>query len=85
MTHLSCPDCGHTSTPAPSTTPDPSVVHWFRADPGWSGSLSTDETYGNYLRATDGPPVSRTRFVADPAFLGVEEVLDDDTSVLVRP
>lgn len=90
MPDVSCPSCGHTFTPAsPSSvvdgSPDPSVVRWFRLDPGWLGELSTDEVYGGYLRATTGTPVSRARFVADLAHLGVEEVLDDDTRMLVRP
>jgi len=87
MTTHTCPACGHPSTPpaSPVTAPDPSVVHWFRADPGWLGALSTDEVYGTYLRATDDPPVSRRRFVEDLSYLGIEEVLDDETPVLVRP
>ncbi|SDU95811.1 hypothetical protein SAMN04488544_2576 [Microlunatus sagamiharensis] len=93
MPDVSRPSCGHTSTPAftpasPSSvvegSPDPSVVRWFRLDPAWLGELSTDALYGGYLRATTGAPVSRARFVADLAHLGVEEVLDDDTRVLVR-
>lgn len=87
MSNISCPACGH-SFPAPgnaeTATPDPSVVEWFRVDPGWTGEASTDEIYGNYLRATDGAPVSRQRFVADLRYLGVEEVLDDDAYVLIR-
>lgn len=87
MSDISCPACGHTF-PAPgsavSDAPDPSVVEWFRIDPGWTGEAATDEIYGNYLRATDGPPVSRKRFVADLDYLGVEEVLDDEASVLIR-
>ena len=88
MTTLTCPSCGHpftSSASAPVTAPDPSVVRWFRGDPGWTGALSTDEVYGSYLRASDDPPVSRGRFVEDLAYLGIEEVLDDDTAVLVRP
>ena len=88
MTTQTCPSCGHTFLPAeptPERAPDPSVVRWFRTDPGWSGSLSTDEVYGSYLRSTGDAPVSRARFVADLAHLGVEEVLDDDTPSLVRP
>ena len=88
MTNLSCPACGHlftSPTPAAVTAPDPSVVRWFRVDPGWLGAVSTDELYGSYLRATDDIPVSRDRFVADLAYLGIEEVLDDDTSMLIRP
>lgn len=53
--------------------------------PGWIGEASTDEIYGNYLRATDETPVSRERFVADLAYLGIEEVLDDETHLLLRP
>ncbi len=88
MTNLRCPACGHTftpSVPAPNRAPDPSVVHWFRGDPGWTGAVSTDEIYGNYLRATDDPPVSRGDFVAALAYFGIDEVLDDDTLMLVRP
>lgn len=86
MTNLSCPACGHTfAAPASTpTAPDPSVVRWFRGDPGWLGAMSTDEVYGDYLRASDDPPVSRERFVADLAYLGVEEVLDDETTMLLR-
>lgn len=94
MPDVSCPSCGHHFTPTedatvappnPSTgSPDPSVVRWFRSDPSWLGELSTDEVYGGYLRAVSGTPVSRARFVADLAYLGVEEVLDDDTPMLVR-
>ncbi|SEP66966.1 hypothetical protein [Microlunatus flavus] len=95
MPDVTCPSCGHHLTPdEPSSTasanpssaghPDPSVVRWFRSDPSWLGELSTDEVYGGYLRATTGRPVSRARFVADLAHLGVEKVLDDDTPVLVR-
>jgi hypothetical protein len=40
--------------------------------------------YGGYVRATTETPVSRARFVADLAYLGIEEVLDDDTRMLVR-
>jgi len=88
MTTLNCPSCGHTVTPASSgtgTAPDPSVVHWYRADTGWIGEAFTAEIYGNYLRATDGTPASRERFVADLAYLGVDQVLDDETYLLVRP
>lgn len=88
MTSIDCPACGHTfnpTTPTPTTPPDPSVVHWFRSDFGWIGAVSTDETYGSYLRADDAPPVSREQFVADLAYLRIEEVLDDDTLMLVRP
>jgi hypothetical protein len=88
MTNLNCPACGHTFTPdasAPLMAPAPSVVHWFRVDPGWLGAVSTDEVYASYLRATNDPPVSRERFVADLAYLGIEEELDDDTLMLVRP
>jgi len=95
MPDVTCPSCGHHFTPAepstltspnPSSTgyPDPSVVRWFRSDPSWLGELSTDEVYGGYLRATTGTPVSRARFVVDLAYLGVEEVLDEDTAMLVR-
>ena len=90
MPDVSCPSAAHTSTADPSSasvvsgSPDPSVVRWFRLDPGWLGELSTDEVYRGYLRATTGAPVSRKRFVADLAHLGVEEVLDDDTLMLVR-
>jgi hypothetical protein len=84
MSTISCPSCGHAFSSPASAEPEPSVVQWFRADPGWLGELSTDEVYGNYLRAIEGTPVSRERFVADLAYLGVEEVLDDDTQMLVR-
>jgi hypothetical protein len=84
MKAINCPACGHTLTPAESGAPDPSVVEWFRIDPGWTGEAATDEIYGNYLRATDGTPVSRNSFVLDLAYLGVEEVLDGETYVLVR-
>jgi len=87
MSSISCPACGHDFDPASRTAagaPDPTVLRWFRVDPGWTGEVSTDEVYGSYLRATDQAPVSRGRFVADLAYLGVEQVLDDATSVLVR-
>lgn len=95
MPDVNCPSCGHRFTPTepasaslpnPSSPshPDPSVVRWFRSDPSWLGELATDEVYGGYLRATTGTPVSRARFVADLAYLGVDEVLDDDTPVLIR-
>jgi hypothetical protein len=85
MPDITCPACGHDfASPASAATPDPSVVSWFRSDPGWTGEVSTGEIYGQYLRATDQTPVSRDRFVADLAYLGVEEVLDDDTYLLVR-
>ena len=48
------------------------------------GEASTEEVYSTYLRATDGAPVSRRRFVADLAYLGVEQVLDE-TFMLLRP
>jgi len=87
MSSSTCPTCGHPSSAAgPATAaPDPSVVRWFRGDPGWTGEASTGEVYADYLRATDGAPVSRRRFVVDLAHLGVEEVLDDDTPMLLRP
>lgn len=91
---VNCPSCGHrfiptepsasSPGPAPTAHPDPSVVRWFRSDPSWSGELSTDEVYGNYLRATTGTPVSRARFVSDLAYLGVDEVLGDDIHMLIR-
>jgi hypothetical protein len=86
MPTQNCPACGHTFTDSGSgpAAPHPSVVAWFRVDPGWSGEASTDETYGHYLRATEDAPVSRERFVADLAYLGVEEVLDDETPMLLR-
>ena len=49
------------------------------------GKASTEEVYSTYLRANDGAPVSRRRFVADLAHLGVEQVLDDETFMLLRP
>ena len=48
------------------------------------GEAAADEIYGHYLRATDETPVSRERFVADLAYLGVEAVPGDDTYVLIR-
>jgi hypothetical protein len=95
MPYVSCPSCGHRFTPtepSPASSPnpaspgqpDPSVLRWFRSDPSWLGELSTDEVYGGYVRATTETPVSRARFVADLAYLGIEEVLDDDTRMLVR-
>lgn len=95
MPDVSCPSCGHRFAPsepsaasspalAPTGHPDPSVVRWFRSDPSWLGELSTDEVYRGYLRSATGTPVSRARFVADLAHLGIEEVLDDDTPMLVR-
>ena len=88
MTTLDCPACGHTFTPASSGAhagPDSSVVRWYRNDNSWMGEASTEEIYSTYLRATDGTPVSRQRFVADLAYLGVEQVLDDETYLLLRP
>ncbi|QFG68202.1 hypothetical protein [Ornithinimicrobium pratense] len=64
--------------------PDPSVVRWFAADESGLGDTSTAEAYARYLRSTDEAPASRARFVADLAYLGVEEVLDDDTHMLIR-
>lgn len=89
MSDATCPSCGHTFSPsapdrAEHGAPDLSVVRWYRTDTSWLGELSVDEVYAGYLRATDGVPVSRRRFVADLAYLGVEEVLDDDTRMLVR-
>jgi hypothetical protein len=84
MSAINCPACGHSFSAPALAEPDPSVVQWFRVDPGWLGEISTDEVYGNYLRATEGTPVSRERFVADLAYLGIDEVLDDDTRMLVR-
>jgi hypothetical protein len=46
--------------------------------------MATDEIYAGYLKACGDAPVSRRRFVADLAYLGVDEVLDDDTHMLVR-
>ncbi|GAA1436965.1 hypothetical protein GCM10009616_37910 [Microlunatus lacustris] len=86
MSATNCPACGYTFSPPESdavAAPDLSVVQWFRVDPGWTGEASTDEIYSNYLRATEAP-VSRKRFVADLAYLGIEEILDDDTLMLVR-
>jgi hypothetical protein len=87
MSETSCPTCGQTlqaTAPDVPTTPDPSVLDWFRAGPRWIGETSTDEIYTSYLRAVEGVPVSRRRFVADLAYLGVEEVLDDATHLLIR-
>ena len=64
--------------------PDPSVLEWFRAGPQWIDEASTDEIYTGYLRAAEEAPVSRRRFVSDLAYLGVEEVLDDETHLLIR-
>jgi len=49
------------------------------------GESSTEEIYSAYLRATELTPVSRQRVVADLAYLGVDQVLDDETYLLVRP
>lgn len=89
MHEVSCPACRHTFIlPAPPASPirlpDPSVVEWFRVDAGWTGAISTEEAYENYLRAIDTPPVSRARFVDDLSYLGVDQVLDDDTQMLER-
>jgi hypothetical protein len=84
MTPPTCPHCGHVLAPTAEATPDVSVVQWFRSAPAWSGMLSTDEVYGQYLRATDETPVSRRRFVSDLGYLGIDEVLDDEVSVLDR-
>ncbi|MEZ0493243.1 hypothetical protein AB2L28_13455 [Kineococcus sp. TBRC 1896] len=83
-TSSTCPTCGHALAAELQPAPDVSVVRWFRDAPAWSGMLSTDEVYGQYLRATDDAPVSRRRFVSDLAYLGVEEVLDEETFVLDR-
>lgn len=86
MDQIHCPACGHPfSFDAASTAPpDPTVVDWFRTDTGWGEAVSTEEAYQSYLRAINTAPVSRARFVADLAYLGVEQVLDDDTQMLIR-
>jgi hypothetical protein len=86
MSTITCPACSHTFDPSTATVvdaTDASVVRWFSTDPGLSTDVSTAEAYANYLRSTDHPPVSRAQFVATLAHLGVEEVLDGDTHVLV--
>jgi hypothetical protein len=86
MPETTCPRCGHHFTPAhdDDVRPDLTVVRWLR-DAAWSGEMSTEEVYADYLRACgDDAPVSRRRFVADLAYLGVPEVLDGETHVLVR-
>lgn len=87
MPTTTCPACNHTFDPAnveSESTSDPSVQHWFTSDNSSSGPISTTEAYTAYLRSIDGPPVSRKRFVADLAYLGVEEVNDDGEAVLLR-
>jgi hypothetical protein len=87
MPTTTCPACNHTFEPAngeSESTPDPSVRHWFTTDNSSSGPISTTEAYTAYLHSIDGPPVSRTRFVADLAYLGIEEVDDDGEAMLLR-
>ena len=64
--------------------PDPTVVRWLREAVAWSGAMATEEMYVDYLSSCGDAPVSRRRFVADLAYLGIPEVLDDDTHMLVR-
>ena len=89
MSEITCPRCGHHFVPSSgeedrASRPDPSVVGWLRGGAVWSCELATDEAYGDYLSSCGDAPVSRRRFVADLAFLGVPEVLDDGTPMLVR-
>jgi hypothetical protein len=78
MSDTSCPTCGQTLTRSAATS------EGFRTGAGWTGEAATDEIYTSYLRSAGEAPVSRRRFVADLAYLGVEEVLDDETHLLVR-
>lgn len=88
MLPVTCPSCGHAFVTSPQatteTSPDASVVQWFRTETAWLGEMSTAEVYESYLGASDQPPVSRARFVADLAYLGVDELMDDETFVLLR-
>ncbi|GAB3469915.1 hypothetical protein GCM10027519_42830 [Kineococcus endophyticus] len=84
MTHTPCPTCGLVPATQAETAPDITVVQWFKSAPAWSGQMSTDEVYGQYLRDSNEAPVSRRRFVSDLAFLGIEEVLDDEVYMLDR-
>ncbi len=86
MSEVSCPRCGQRFV-APhdkDNVPDPSVVNWLHQAVAWSGELATEEVYIDYLKHSGGAPVSRSRFVADLAYLGIPEVLDDETHMLVR-
>ena len=86
MSVITCPQCGH-HFPSPredETNPDPTVVRWLREAVAWSGEMATEEIYNDYLRACGDAPVSRRRFVADLAYLGIDEVLDGDTHMLIR-
>lgn len=87
MSTTVCPACSHAFDPATTGgagVPELSVVRWFAAEESGLGDISTAEAYARYLRSTDEVPASRARFVADLAHLGVEEVLDDDTHMLIR-
>ena len=86
MSDITCPRCGHhfASPSQDETPPDPTVVRWLRNAAAWSGEMATEEMYVDYLGSCGDAPVSRRRFVADLAYLGIHEVLDGDTPMLVR-
>ncbi|GIM96305.1 hypothetical protein [Paractinoplanes toevensis] len=86
MSDTTCPRCGHHFTPPSKNEirPDPTVVRWLQEAVAWSGAMATEEMYVDYLSSCGDAPVSRRRFVADLAYLGIPEVLDDDTHMLVR-
>jgi len=86
MSDTTCPRCGHRFMPPPDDEirPDPTVVRWLRDAVAWSGEMATEEVYVDYLSSCGDAPVSRRRFVADLAYLGIPEALDDGTQMLVR-
>jgi hypothetical protein len=84
MSDVNCPNCGDEISAAESHRPDATVVRWLAEEAVWSGEAPTDEMYGDYLRSCVDDPVSRRRFVADLAYLGIHEVLDGDTRMLMR-
>ena len=86
MSETTCPQCNHRfiSHTEGEIRPDPTVVRWLREAVTWSGEMSTGEVYTDYLNSCGEAPVSRRRFVADLGYLGIHEVLDDDTYMLIR-
>ncbi|GAA0796984.1 hypothetical protein [Spirilliplanes yamanashiensis] len=54
--------------------PDPTVVTWLREGLIWEGEEPAATLYAEYLSWVTGRPVSRERFIADLAYLGVRDV-----------
>ena len=64
--------------------PDPSVLAWLDRDE-WSGQRRLSDAYWSYVAGSAGDVVPIGQFVLDIGLCGIELLLADDYSTLLRP